>query len=1126
MLQIYHSNQASIHKKIIFNLIKNDPLTNPFEKEIILVQNSNISKWLQIELAKNLGIAANISFPLLPNFIWKIFTLVLSDIPKKNSFTKGEIFWKLMKILPLLLEETEFQQLKAYLNDDIEKTKLYQLSNRIADLFDQYLVYRPEWLEIWSKKELIKGLSDNQKWQKRLWLSLIEYTKKNNQPKWHLANIYENFIQNLHSNASSHIRFPKRIFIYGITALPPVYLKVLNSLSQYIDIHLMITNPCRYYWGGIQSYTFLTKVDRYNLNGCQNQYINSCLKNKKLPDSIFNKQVEQFLTNPLLDSWGKIGSDNLYFLSQLKEAKKIDYFVDLESDCLLHQIQRDILNLEDHTQVGITEEDYNNSFSKRQLSKQDKSLTFHLCHSPYREVEVLKDYLLGLFEEYKTLTPKDIIIMLPDIDSYTPYIKAVFSHISGKYYLPFSISNQKSNQVYPILQVFISLLDLPKNRFTTEQVLALLEVPELARRFSIYDDELILLRRWINESGIRWGLNDENIAMLKLPIIEQNTWIFGLNRMFLGYMMNNNKGTWNKIFPYDECIGLSAKLAGQLAIFIDSLINWKTILNQEKKLSEWLPLCKCLLDSFFETNEKNESTFMFILQKWKKIIKNGILANYEGIIPLSIIRNELARFFNNKKINQSFLGGGINFCNIIPISSIPFKVVCLLGMNYEIYPRSIPPLEFNLMNEQPQRGDIKYRDNDRYLFLEALNSASQSFYLSYIGHSIHNNQLQNPSFLVSELLNYIIQSFCLEGDECLNLDSSANNVKEHLLIKHTRVPFSIENYSPDSIHQSYSTEWLSATKKQSNSEIEFSTPLSPMIEHNNEILLEKLLSFYRHPIRSFFQQRLKVNFLNERIQLQENEPFIVNNLQQYKFNEKLLNAIIYEESLEELLTTFLGTGGLPVKYFGKIYLERQIQDMQSLADKVKLNYQKYFNKLFIEKFDNTCLIGELRNIQKSGIIRYRPAKLTINDGLSLWIEHLIFCLTIKTGKSYYWGRDNTEWCFDSVDKYQAKVYLQQLINGYQEGMKSPLPLFNKSGWNWLMSCYNKKNDQFDFESDSVLQKAKIQLIQSLQSLYNKQSEMKDSYVRRVFNKIDNNLIEMIQKNARTYLLPIAIFRKK
>ncbi|AMA64895.1 RecBCD enzyme subunit RecC [Candidatus Arsenophonus lipoptenae] len=1110
MLYIYHSNRLNVHKNIISNLIKNYPLINPIEKEIILVPSQIMSQWLQIELAYSIGVVANISFLLPSNFIWNIFIQVFSSFPKKNTFSKENMSWKFMKILPSLLDEPEFKEIKQYLNKDIDNRKLHQLSYRIAFLFKKYLIYRPQWLECWYNKQIINGLSNHQHWQKILWLKFIEYYKKLNQHHWYYTNPYKKFINTLDLPLSSNINLPKRIFICGIISFPPIYLELFNALSKHIDIHLMMMNQCYKYNYDIQEGNNL----KTNIDTCAKYNINK----KKL-----------FLNNQLLESWGKLGIDNLYLLSQFKQSNEIHKFIDIPSDSLLHHIQRDILNSKNLNNIRLTKNSYFNSLSKRKLNKKDKSLTFHSCHSPQRELEVLHDYLLKLFDENPTLIPKDIIVMVSDINKYMPYIKAVFNNVSANHSIPFSISAYKiEHGDYSILQTFILLLNLPNIRFTGEEIFTFLEIPALARKFSIYENELPLLKRWINESGICWGLNNEHISMLDLPITEQNTWSFGLNRMMLGYVMHNNIGTWNNISPYNECTGLSAKLVGHLAVFIDYLSNWKNILNKKKKLSEWLPIGQIILNDFFEINENIESIFIFILKQWKKIINTGILAKYEDMVSISIIRNELEKSFNDEKIKQRLFNDKISICNLTSMHSIPFKVVCLLGLNDQIYPRSIPTLNFDLITDNPQLGDQNYRDNDYFLFLEALNSASQIFYLSYIGYNINDNQENNPSVLINELLDYISQNFCLEGDEHLNIDFSSFKIKKHLVTKHTRVPFSIKNYLSNSIHQSYSTAWLQTAKKKGKKQILFcKSSLMPIEQYSNEISLEQLISFYRHPIKYFFQKRLKVYFFNKEVHLPENEPFIVDNLEKYKINEQLMKAMINEESIENLLTIVRATGKLPVKYFGQIYWEKQIKDMQPLVNKIKINYHKVINKPFIIKFlENTYLHGQLSNLQQNGIIRYRPAILTINDGLSLWIEHLIFCLIIGVGESYYWGKNNSEWCFNSIDKCQAKLYLQQLINGYKEGMNSPLALFNKSSWKWLISCYNKKNNTFDFKSDKILSKANMYLIQSIQGTHNQPGEIQDSYINRAFSIIDNNLLKKIKENAITYLFPMIIFRKK
>ncbi|SUC32582.1 Exodeoxyribonuclease V gamma chain [Providencia rettgeri] len=436
--------------------------------------------------------------------------------------------------------------------------------------------------------------------------------------------------------------------------------------------------------------------------------------------------------------------------------------------------------------------------------------------------------------------------MVADIDSYAPYIQAVFGNTASVRYIPFSISDRKALQAHPILQAFIMLLDLPQSRFSTEQVLSLLEVSAFSQRFGIDESELSLLRRWVNESGIRWGLDDDNVRSFALPVIGQNTWEFGLSRMLLGYAMDSRNGPWNGILPYDECSGLAAQLAGKLALLINTLREWRTVLAQERPLAEWKELCQQLLDSCFMVDGETELVLALLTEQWHQIIDNAITSGYEEQIPLRLIRDELSVRFDDEKISQRFLAGAVNFCTLMPMRSVPFKVVCLLGMNDGAYPRNIPPLGFDLMAEKPVRGDRKRRDDDRYLFLEALNSASKQLYVSYIGLSIRDNQPCNPSVLVTELIDYICQSFCLVGDETLTIDESAKRLSEHLVIQHNRVPFAKENFLPETPFQSFASEWLPAAKTTNKVDEPFCSVLETR-EPITEISLEQLLRFYRHP---------------------------------------------------------------------------------------------------------------------------------------------------------------------------------------------------------------------------------------------------------------------------------------
>ncbi|WP_049604354.1 exodeoxyribonuclease V subunit gamma, partial [Yersinia aldovae] len=1055
-------------------------------------------------------------------FIWDMFTRVLPGIPKESAFSKDAMTWKLMWLLPDLLENPVFSSMKRYLSDDDDKRKIHQLAARVADLFDQYLVYRPEWLDSWERGQLIDNLDEAQQWQALLWVELTRYTRQLEQPEWHRANLYQRFIRTLHESDVCPVGLPKRVFICGISALPPVYLQALQALGKHIDIHLMFTNPCRYFWGDIQDYAFLAKLQSRKRRHYRESIELNLFRNPEQAEQLFNADGEQDLTNPLLASWGRLGRDHMFLLSQVDDIQEVHAFVDIEPDNLLQGIQHDILELEDHAVIGTSPETLAHSGGKRLLALSDRSLSLHVCHSPQREVEVLQDSLLGLLAANPELTPRDIIVMVADIDSYTPYIQATFGNASGERYLPFAISDRKASQAHPALQAFITLLDLPQSRFTSEHVLALLDVPALANKFGIAEDDLRRLRHWVGESGIRWGLDDDNVRELSLPATGQHTWHFGLTRMLLGYAMDSTAGDWQGVLPYDESSGLAAELAGQLADMLMQLSQWRQRLSEPRVLSEWLPLCRQLLDTFFEPDNDTEAVLVLIEQQWQKVISYGIAAQYPERVPLNLLRDDLAGRLDNERISQRFLAGPINFCTLMPMRSIPFKVVCLLGMNDGVYPRTLPPLGFDLMAKQVRRGDRSRRDDDRYLFLEALISAQQQLYISYIGRSIQDNSKRYPSVLVSELIEYISQSYRLPGDEWLSADDSAGRVIEHLLCWHPRMPFAPENFIKNSELQSYAAEWLPSAESKGQAHPEFNKVLAP--ELLSEVTLDELIRFYRHPVRAFFQLRLGVNFVIEETELSDEEPFTLDNLNRYQFNTQLLNVLIDEGDINTVFTRARAAGSLPYGSFGELYWESQQEEMVPLAEQIRAERKENHSIELNIEFGAITLTGWMHQIQEDGLVRWRPAALTAVDGLLLWIEHLVYCATGGAGESRMYGRKGTAWRYDALGHDDARHYLQQLIAGYQQGMCEPLLLLSKSGWAWLNHCFDSDSGQILWDEETQT-KARMKLLQAWQGDQRVAGEGQDHYIQRVFRLMDNQNLDMILYETERYLLPIARHNK-
>lgn len=1064
MFTIYHSNQVDLLKSLVSELMRLHPLNEVFVPDYVIVQSQGMAQWLQIELANELGIVANLAFPFPTEFIWQIYQTLLPDAPIENSYNTESMTWQLYNLLPKIIEQTEFNSLKHYLSIDKQDRKLYQLATRIARLFDQYLVYRPDWLIKWETNQTVTELNHHpdEIWQAELWRQLVAI----NQP-YHRANIYQQMLDillNKNLDCSLLKQLPKRIFIFGITSLPPIYLSLLAALGQHIDVHLMFNNPCKWYWGDI--------IEK-QLSDIQNS---------------FNQ-----IPNPLLTSWGKLGRDNLFLLQEFNSKQDIEMFVDQERSCLLHDLQQDILEL------------YPTNQTKQSIVPTDKSISFHACHSEQREVEVLYDYLLSVFDANPTVELRDCIVMVSDIDRYVPYIRAVFGNATGQRYLPFTISDQKARNIDPIVQGFFAILNFPQSRFTAEELFNLLEIPAVSEKFAINQSQLTTLKTWIIESGIRFGLENTH------------SWLFGLERLLLGYTMSSEQGGWQQISPYDGAIGLDAELIGQLAEFITVVRKWLSVLSENKSLIAWQGCCFELLNDFFMSNQQRESILLMIEDEWQKLINSGLIANFSDNISITVLHDAMQSRLEQNHLAHRFLVGKINFCTMMPMRSIPFKIVCLLGMNDGDYPRTSLPLDFDLIAQYPRRGDRSRRNDDRYLFLEAILSAQQQLYISYIGRDMKDDSERYPSVLVDELWEYIAQYY---GEQPADNSQQINNPLDFLRVMHTRTPFNPQNYLQEP--RSYADEWLPAALQQGETH-SFISEIPAIIV--DKVSLDELKRFYQHSIRLFLQKRFNfyINYLDDT--LPDAENFNLDSLKRYQLNLQILNQLITKDSQDPngFYHQLALTGELPDGAFGQIIYDEQNKTMQLLAHKIKqeqLNTSNLEVNLTITTARQTCqLQGWLTHIQPDGILSWRPSKLSIRDGIALWIDHLVYCILNPDNldsQSRIYGREDHEWRFLYLNTNEAINILTTLVEGYLHGINQPLLMPIQSAWNWLTTAYNTKTGEI-IPSDKAIN----QLLSTWNGGFNHSAEC-DSYYSRLYPELTDTLIEQITLYARRFLMPILL----
>ncbi|PPI87771.1 exodeoxyribonuclease V subunit gamma [Candidatus Pantoea edessiphila] len=1098
MFYIYHSNQLDVLKTLLNSVINYNANDNPLETDLIIVNNLDMARWLKIGIASDLDIAANIKFYIFADFIWDIIYKIKPNISINKFFDKNIVCWMIISRMPIILKDNKFNFISNYLDNCQHEKNLFEFSLNIANIFEKYLIYRPDWLDIWESGKLIKNIGDKQLWQAAIWRDLIfNYGNYSESSKSNLDNFYSVFIQKIHQDKRVLAFLPSRLFIFGISSFPPYHLQVLNTISNYIDIHLFFFNPCRSYWGDIQD------------------------QSNKYTSEYFKEEYDSHLSNSLLVSWGKLGSDNLLILNQLEPNNQIEAFIDINEDSLLHNIQNDILHLKNSVPIELIYKKPKCNIKKRCIDIHDKSISINICYSIQREVEALKDYLIRLMNADLELKPSDILVMTTNIDTYIPFIKSTFSHISDNLDLPFTISDNSLSKEHSIIIVFFKLLAIDDNCSTIEDILALLDLKCLANHFLIDCNQLILLQNLIDNTYCYEKLNELKILLKNK---ENEVIICELKANLLVYIYKNKNNFFPDMLQKKEIENILDNLLLNLSKIIMKLNKWNIILQKSYLLKDWLPICGNIIKDFFNINNESKIILFLLEDYWSKMIKSGINIFFRKL-SIKLIKNIFYDRLAQHRISQFFLAGKINFCNLMAMRSFPFKVICLLGMNNDLYPRKSNLHELNLMYKQPRQGDYNLLDEDRYLFLDTIIAAQNKIYISYIGKSIHDNTECHPSNLITELIEYIGQNFYLKGDEDTEINESHKNIKNHLLQYHSIAPFSQENCQLNYNKQSFAIEWLSVVQKTGKVQPSFISILN--VHKIPFINIKELLHFWSHPVRAWFNNRLNIYFPIQQLSI-KNKYYHCDNLQLLRIKSKLLNALIENDVgfINDMYMFHKKIGNLPPGVFSELFWLSQKQKMQEIAINVVNNIRNNKHCKIQLKFHKSTLTGWLTTIQENGLLRWHPNVLTIREGLLFWIEHLIYCAVGGSGTSKMFGLSKSYWCFDNLSQNKAINLLNNYINGYIHGMSQPIPLLKKSGNAWLMCCYDQRDKKLITDHHTIM-KANNRLVAAWNGQYKiSRGENTDPYLQRLYNILDDTKINQIIKAAKRWYLPVLIANKK
>lgn len=969
----HHSCQQTLVQQLIDKTSK-EGVGSPFAKSTILVRNQGMATWIKQQMANSeAGIAMQVDFPQPNTF--------LNTLLEDDSVQVDAILWKIYQALPTLLKRPSFRLLSEYLNEEDSPRlaqKRYQLASKIAGLFDKYLLYRPHWIAAWSNNEPVMD-QIHESWQRELWQEI------GGKKVHHWAQTI------LHQRLDlSSTKLPEALHVFGISNFAPVYVNFLYQLSHHIPVHIYWLNPVDGYWG-----------DGPN-------------KRQWILEKAFSDPSSVLLHNPLLASFGRMGRE---FAHTIYGGNQAEYLVQEED--LPQPSDAAPASLLEGIQLSLRENQPNSyAFTD------DQSISIHSCHSPLRELETLKDHLLRQ-SQLSSFDASDVLVLCPDIDTYAPAIEAVFgSHAqSSDIPLPYRIADRNKPSDNPNIAAVTRLFQLRSSRFTNHEALQLLNTPAIREQFDLHQDDFPLIKEWVEKNGIRWGLDSHHVTDCITELENSHwSWQSGLDRILLGVAMpqsSDDSTLWNDIVPFHDIEGSNLRIVNALCGFVQWCQSVYYDLSRTLSLQQWIDTVRQWIATGYSTSDESQSQLRPFYKSLEKLEESAALVNEP--LPSTVFAEHLNQMLGDEGTAYGFLSGSITFCEMKPMRAIPAKMICLLGMNYDSFPRTTQDLQFDLTRFDRQEGDRSSRDDDVYFFLETLLSAQKHLFISYQGRSIKDGTELPPSTALQTLLDHTPQL-----KECVH--------QERL---HSFDPSYFDSTTPTS----FSSSLLEAAKQVQQSEnknprLEFNIT---QLDDHRHITVDNFLQALTKPARYFLRQCLQAQTLYLDQPLEENEPVELDGLAKWQLRNNYLQS---RHCSDDKISAMQQNSTIPPARIG-------IQAIEDTLDSLTPHLHKLPNVEHVDiniKLENLTITGVVPII-----VDQEPPVVTLIEAsdrkpaaqFQLYLYQLLLSHHLKQAVAgeHYGIKDNQVkgYTFEPVTEFTKD--LQRMIVLYLASLKSPLPHF-------------------------------------------------------------------------------------
>jgi exodeoxyribonuclease V gamma subunit len=1117
MLHIHRAERADALVAALGAVVV-EPLDDPMAAEIVAVPTRGVERWLTQRLSARLGatpgrvdgVCANIDFPY-PAALVGGAVAAATGVPRDaDPWVAARSVWPLLDVIDAALGEPWLDPLARYLGATGgtdpsrpggadpslcgREARRFGSARHLADLYDRYGVHRPGMLRAWAAKEDVDGagrvLPPQWAWQAELWRRLRE--------RIGVASPAERL-----DDACLALRgdpvivdLPARLSLFGLTRLPASFLAVLRAMAVHRDVHLFLLHPSPVLWRRVEEAT----------GGRAVVVPRGADPTAALP------------SNPLLTSWGRDAREMQLVLTAGDDgdADPADHHHPIEGPetTLLQRIQADVRGDRPPPGLPLAGRD-----DRAVLAPTDTSLAVHACHGRGRQVEVVRDAILHLLAADPTLEPRDIVVMCPDIEAFAPLIHATFGAAEGfngtsdgtdplgsadpaaahgaaargptSVDLRVRLADRALRQTNPVLGVVAELLELASARVTAAQVLDLAGREPIRRRFRFDDDDLTRAEEWVAAAGVRWGLDAAHRADYKLDALNANTWGAGLDRLLLGVAMaEDGQRLVGGVLPLDDVSSSDIDLAGRLAELLDRLTAALDRLAARQPIGAWaaaLADAAALLTATTPTDAWQTAELRHLLDD--VVAEADATAADFGVDPsrpsaaderrsspeltLPEVRALLADRLRGRPTRANFRTGHLTICTLVPMRSVPHRVVCLLGLDDGVFPRKTDVDDDDLVAADARVGDRDPRSEDRQLLLDALLAAESNLIITYSGRDERTNAERPPAVPVGELLDVVDRTVALPEDP----DVLA---RTRIVVHHPLQPFDARNFMAGRLSGtapwSFDAVALAGARAAGGERAQpapfLPAPLAPV--RGEAVELENLVRFVQHPVKAFLRQRLGVSLSEDADDASDALPVELDALEQWAVGDRLLSGRLAGDDRDACVAAERARGTLPPGTLAEPVLGQVLPIVESLvaeaADITGDGGGPRSLEVNVVLGDGRVLLGTVAGVVDRGpaglLLRsVSYSRLAPKQRLAAWVRFLALTAAhpdrpveaATIGRIRFSGRKKGAVSVASLAplagdaparRAAAVAHLEVLVDLFDRGLCEPLPLYCKTSAAW------------------------------------------------------------------------------